>query len=152
MAFKTDLSIGERAQDFAISVLKEEFPGIRQIKGDFADYDLIADNGYTIEVKFDKESRKTGNVAIEYLYKGRPSGIAKTKAREWLHIFYLDGWVYARAKTLDLKHYIKSNRKDLVETDGGDNHLSKLILINKEDFVNRFGFIGIPRQEPQPSF
>lgn len=39
-----------------------------------------------IEVKTDKMFCKTGNVAVEYESRGKPSGISKTKAKYWVFI------------------------------------------------------------------
>tara|TARA_R100001463_G_scaffold135727_1_gene199493 strand:- start:528 stop:908 length:381 start_codon:yes stop_codon:yes gene_type:complete len=52
-------------------------------------YDILKDE--KIEVKRDRIALKTGNMAIEYMQKGRPSGIATTEATHWCYIFHNDG-------------------------------------------------------------
>lgn len=145
--FAQDLKIGIKAQDFAIKLYSPEFPGLRSVDGNFTSYDLISDNGHTFEVKFDRDSEHTKNVAIEYMYDKHPSGISNTKAMEWLHIYYLDGWVITRVKSSSLKAFIKNNSKFLKRTTGGDYNKAKLILINKTDFANTFDFVRIPKDQ-----
>ncbi len=141
--FKSDLDIGEIAQDFISKQLEGEFGKMKVSKGLFKDYDLVSNDGYTIEVKLDKKSRSTNNVAIEYKYKNKPSGISTTKAMEWIHIFYLNGWVYCRTRREDLRNFIRTNIKSIVKTKGGDDNMSDILLIRKDDFVDRFNYIPI---------
>ena len=48
-----------------------------------------------VEVKTERSWwRKTGNVAIEYEYRGKPSGIDKTEAKWWFHILELKNKEY----------------------------------------------------------
>ena len=142
--FTQDLKIGQKAQDFIIKELELQFPGLKSVQGNFSNYDLISDSGYTAEVKFDIKSKLTNNVGIEYEYNKEPSGLAKTKAMEWIHIYFLQGsWVYSRIKTADLKAFIKSNWKYLKKLSGGDRNSSKMILINSEDFGDTFNYTPI---------
>ena len=141
MAFKRDLELGEKAEEYLVDKLKKELPTLKQLKRNFSGYDLIDDNGYTIEVKFDRKSKATNNTAIEYEYKGQPSGINKTKAMEWIQIYYLqDQWVYSRIKTYNLKAFIKSNGEYLTTLNGGDDKLSKMILMSTEYFADIFNY------------
>ena len=44
-----------------------------------------------VEIKTERSWwRKTGNIAIEYEYRGKPSGIDKTSSKWWFHILELD--------------------------------------------------------------
>ena len=139
--FSEDLKIGIKAQDFLIKELEGELPGLKSIQDNFSNYDLVSNSGYTIEVKFDIKSKLTSNVAIEYEFNNNPSGLASTKAVEWIHIYYLkDKWVYSRIKTDNLKAFIRNNWKELRKLKGGDRNDSKLILIKTEDFVNSFPY------------
>ena len=141
MAFKRDLELGEKAEEYLVDKLKKELPTLKQLKKNFSGYDLIDDNGYTIEVKFDKKSKATNNTAIECEYKGNPSGINCTKAMEWIQIYYLNNqWVYSRIKTYNLKAYIESNQEYLTTLPGGDDKLSKMILMSTEDFADTFNY------------
>lgn len=140
-SFSEDLKIGIKAQDFLIKELEGELPGLKSMQGNFSNYDLVSNSGYTIEVKFDIKSKLTNNIAIEYEFNNNPSGLASTKAIEWVHIYYLkDKWVYSRIKTDNLKAFIRNNWKELRKLKGGDRNNSKLILIKTEDFVNNFPY------------
>lgn len=140
--FKEDVKIGEAVQKFLVKELKPEFGKIKCNTGQYEEYDLEC-NGYTIEVKFDRKSEFTNNTAIEYKYKGNPSGISTTPAIEWIQVFYSDGWVYTRTTVNNLKAYLKNNWEHLNKTKGGDNMWSDLILIKKDDFINAFDFVHI---------
>jgi hypothetical protein len=140
MSFDSDLNTGLKAERAVIKKLQKEMPTLKQDQVG-SDYDLIDDNGYTIEVKFDRLSEKTPNVGVEYLYKGKDSGISATKADEWVHIFNLDGeWVFARIPVSQLKAFIRNNWQYLRKVDGGDDLLAKMVLIDKEDFANTFSY------------
>ena len=144
MAFKDDVKLGEKAQDYIIKQLQLEFPGIHSMHGNFSNYDLVSDSGFTAEVKFDIKSKLTNNVGVEYEYQGKPSGLAKTKAMEWIHIYHLTNkWVYSRIKVHDLKAYIKNNWKYLRKLKGGDRNSSKMVVINTQDFADRFTYFPI---------
>lgn len=142
--FQKDLAVGSKAQDFIISQLKEEHEGLVQVEGNFKDFDLKADDGYTAEVKFDILSQKTKNVGFEYKCYGKKSGVSNTKALEWVHIYYLDGkWVYSRMNTNNLKAFLKSNWESLKKVSGGDNNASKMALVSVYDVADSFGYISI---------
>jgi hypothetical protein len=80
-------------------------------------------------------------VGFEYECGNHPSGLASTKAIEWIHIYYLtDKWVYVRIRTNNLKSFIKDNWNELKKVKGGDRNSSKLILIDSEDFANNFPY------------
>ena len=47
--------------------------------------------GGKIEIKTERSWwRKTGNIAIEYEYRDKPSGIFKTESKWWFHVLELD--------------------------------------------------------------
>lgn len=89
----------------------------------------LLSGGSKIEVKRDYITSTSGNLAIEYKYKGRPSGIAKTEADWWAIVVHRDDKddmvllvETERLKELCRKHY--QNRMS-----GGDQQASRLILI-----------------------
>lgn len=139
--FKSDLELGQKAQDYIIKTLSSQHKGLKQVEGNFKEYDLVADDGYTAEVKFDILSRQTQKVGIEYECNNSKSGIAKTKAYEWIHFFKLyNDWVYSTIKTDSLKSFLKSNWNSLDKVNGGDNSTSKMVLVSVYDFADTFGF------------
>ena len=84
-----------------------------------------------IEVKRDSWIYKSGNVAIEYESRGKPSGIAKSQADWWAIIFsgdYEDDFILliksSRLKQIARKYYKEGKIKAM-----GDNNTSKAVLI-----------------------
>lgn len=49
---------------------------------------LYSDNDLKVELKSDEAWGSTGNIAIEYSSKGKPSGIAVTEADVWVQELY----------------------------------------------------------------
>ena len=86
----------------------------------------------TIEVKTERDSwLYTGNIAIEYMSRGKKSGILKTESTYWFHVL-------KKSETIKmifvfnskmLFEWINDNHKKLTKVNGGDNNTSKLILI-----------------------
>ena len=87
--------------------------------------------GGKVEVKTERSWwRKTGNIAIEYEFRGKPSGIDKTEAKWWFHILELNGKEYcmiifrvSRLKRI-VKKYKKTHTKEI-----GDYRASKGVVI-----------------------
>jgi len=81
-----------------------------------------------IEVKTDRIAHITGNVAVEYRYKGRPSGIATTEADYWAFLLY-DMTTIIMVPTDKLKSVARAKYKQDQITLGGDENASEMILI-----------------------
>lgn len=81
-----------------------------------------------IEVKTDRIAHITGNVAVEYRYRGRPSGIATTEADYWAFILY-DMTTIIMVPTDKLKSIARQKYKQDQITLGGDENASEMILI-----------------------
>lgn len=81
-----------------------------------------------IEVKTDRIAHITGNVAVEYKYRGRPSGIATTEADYWAFILY-DMTTIIMVPTDKLKAIAREKYKQDQITLGGDENASEMILI-----------------------
>ena len=139
--FLNDLEKGKTFERLICEKLGLEFNGLRVVEGYQKGFDLIDNTGYKIEVKTDFESEKTDNIAIEIRCRDSLSGLATTKAKEWIHIFWYKGkWYFLRCNVSDLKGFIRSNWKYLKKVKGGDNDLSEMVLINKDLIMNRFDF------------
>jgi|TARA_B110000285_G_scaffold224756_1_gene281973 hypothetical protein len=102
--FKYDLKVGQ--------VKEKEIADIFQSK--------------TIEVKYDLQALKTGNVYVEYYSRGKKSGISTSQSDYYCFCF---GETFHLIKTSDLKNkcreFIGTNR----DKKGGDNNTSKGILL-----------------------
>lgn len=88
-----------------------------------------------IEVKTDCKWKKTGNLAIEFKSRGKPSGISTTKAEYWAFILDANGFtegviIVPIEKLLIIAkyHYQKGNI-----VNGGEN--SDMVLVPITDLV-----------------
>ena len=88
----------------------------------------------SIEVKTERDMwSRTGNMAAEITYKGKPSGITITDAEWWCHLFTIDGDIkfvlMMRVKELKerIKQLARTNFVKIVK--GGDNDDSEIILV-----------------------
>ena len=107
--FRYDLKVGQIGEELLSSILTNK----------------------KIEVKRDSWIYKSGNIAIEYESRGKPSGIAKSQAEYWAIIFsggYEDEIIIIikenRLKKICREYYKKGSVKSM-----GDNNTSKAILI-----------------------
>jgi hypothetical protein len=91
-----------------------------------------------IEVKRDKWICKSGNLAIEYESRGKPSGLAKSEADYWC--FIVSGEMEdkiilfvesEKLKQIARKYYELGKIKSM-----GDNNTSKAVLIPFKELLN----------------
>jgi hypothetical protein len=91
-----------------------------------------------VEIKTERSWwRKTGNIAIEYEYRGNPSGIDKTEAKWWFHILELEKKEHCilifrvtRLKKI-VKKYKATHTKNI-----GDYRASKCVVIPIKELFN----------------
>ncbi len=107
--FKYDLKVGQVGEQLLSSILTSK----------------------TIEVKRDAWICKSGNIAIEYESRGKPSGIATSEAAYWAIIFsgeYNDEMILIieieRLKKIARQYFLKGKIKAM-----GDSNTSKAVLI-----------------------
>ncbi len=107
--FRYDLEVGQEGERIVDSIFKDKL----------------------IEVKRDSWIHITGNIAIEYESRGKPSGIATTHADYWVIIFsgeYRDNVMLIletnKLKEVARHYYKKGNIKAM-----GDNNTSLAVLI-----------------------
>ena len=104
----------------------------------------------TIEVKFDFACYRTGNFYIEYESRGKPSGIATTKADYWMLIASTEKGVELKKQLRDIEkddvlYSIMLSTEQLKElcrtkcyrknVSGGDSNTSTGILIKSKDLL-----------------
>lgn len=135
--FKKDLALGKRGEYFVLGEIRGKYPMSQVVNRQFKGYDIYVPETKTkIECKFDRLSIKTGCVAIEYEYKGSPSGIDGTDADVWALIFYdkdSECWVWGFIAKESLKHLCNTRGK---EASGGQNRHSNMYLLNTKHLVN----------------
>ena len=87
MSFHNDLIFGEKKELFVLEKLRLKYPKAYKVEGYCKEWDLfIPEKDIGVEVKSDRMSTVTGNVAIEYSYGGEPSGIEATQAKWWAYV------------------------------------------------------------------
>mgnify|MGYP003663386822 FL=1 len=92
-----------------------------------------------IEVKSERGMwMKTGNIAIEYMCSGKPSGIQSTEADYWFHNLCIGDDTYATLvfKTDNLRQ-ILNNMKGKRQVYGGDNNAAQMFLVNLQSLFSR---------------
>lgn len=100
--FNSDLKYGKKGEKYILKVIQKKYPKAF-MSTDKCNWDIyVPETDAFIEVKTDRESKNTKNVAIECRYNGKLSGIESTISNFWFHIFYDNGWKYGCIKTVDL--------------------------------------------------
>ena len=84
-----------------------------------------------IEVKTDRKWNETGNIAVEFMSRGKKSGISITEAKYWAFILDNDNKIEGiiilpidRLKQLSREYYSQGKI-----TKGGDDNTSDMVLI-----------------------
>ena len=89
-----------------------------------------------IEVKTERDMwKQTGNIAIEFESRGKPSGISSTEAEYWFHNLAIGDDIVMTLvfPTKTLRNYIVKRNPRMVR--GGDNMTSRLYLIKLQELV-----------------
>ena len=98
--------------------------------------DLFSGRPGSVEVKRDTIVSDSGNIAVEFEYRDRPSGIRATKAMWW--VFLLSGKNYQdEVAIMVLTERLRVMCEWLIEngdkrdcTTGGDGNQSKMVLLH----------------------
>ena len=93
----------------------------------------------TVEVKTDRLAVQTGNLAVEFRYRGRPSGIQTTKSDEYFFVIVEeDGSIRYRLNipTAKLKKIAYRRYLNGLTTTGGQYNATEMILIPIIDLLN----------------
>ena len=96
----------------------------------------LSDILQTVEVKKDYKTHKTGNVAVEFESRGKPSGIATTEAEWWAFVLVNKDFDNKMIMLFKTENLIEACRK-YINTDrdiyGGDDDTSRMILLPLKD-------------------
>ena len=134
--FSADLEIGHKLEYFLAWVLEKKYKEVLVSKGKFKYFDIhIPETGRKIECKFDKKSKVTLNVAIEFESFGKPSGIASTQAHDWVILLWdeIKGrWVFVIVPVFHLKKMCEGKRY----VSGGDFYASRMYLLPKKELLS----------------
>lgn len=99
-------------------------------EGWFQDWDLVIE-GETMEVKYDKQAHRTGNLFIETSYKGKPGGVNSTRAKWFCCV--TDRNIYLML-TEELRKFLTEPIEGARFIDAGDNKASTGWLIPLKEF------------------
>ena len=134
MNFDKDLNTGEEEEKYILNILQELDISSFMSEGNFSDWDInMPIKRKTIEIKSDEASDTTGNLAFEIYFKGKPSGLNKTKADLWISTDSNYLYIF---KTKELIKFLKDNKEFVQEKNGGDNNWSKILLIKKDNLMD----------------
>lgn len=133
MTFRSDLALGEEYQRRFLYLI--EYDECEMAKGKFKEWDIrIKHNGEDIyfEVKCDRKTRQTGNLAIEFECNGVPSGVSTTTADYWVHFVYGSPFYYM-IPIEELRKAI-TDKKYGRTVKGGDGFRANMYLFNMSTF------------------
>lgn len=112
-------------EEYILKILKKKFPYAYRTDCYTHIGDIIA---IAFEVKYDRRCYETGNIAVEYAYKEKPSGIEATGSTHWILVTKKEVLILSVKK---LKELIKT--RQYKKTVGGDDNQSRLYLIPLHD-------------------
>lgn len=135
--FTADLSFGRESEThFANYFSNTSWTPTLAPNYKFPDYDVSISSGsstITFEIKTDRWTPKTNNVAIEIGRDGEPTGLQTTKA-DYFVIRVKD--IYYGVKTSTLKQYIEDNAEFLRVKQVGDGERTTCVLLPFYEFKN----------------
>ncbi len=135
--FQQDLAIGKLVEKYVGKIFEDlgfevEYNNDRYIKWDIRI--KKKKKNYTIEIKFDKFERRSGNLAFEIFNpkKNTPSGVYITEANLWCHVISpeYDKYEVYICSTRDLRTFLNNIKPDKVVLHAGDGNAT-LKLYNK---------------------
>lgn len=127
-AFRRDRSRGKAVEFLAayhLRVLTHHKQAMVVPTGLFGGYDLIDEGtGRTIEVKADWRAADTDHFLVEYKMRGEASGIAATRADDWM---FFDGETFAVLAVDSLADVVRQHGGSGREITGKGDRWSKLV-------------------------
>ena len=108
--FKHDLEVGQLAENALADIIENK----------------------TIEVKNDLKAIKTGNLFIEFMSRGKKSGIDRTEADVWC---FCIGNIFILIETEKLRKLVDPLKGTTAERLGGDNDTSLGVLLPIIDLI-----------------
>jgi len=136
MVFVADLEYGREKERFAMAMFDYE-EAVEAPSKKFPDWDFglkgKGDDEFTyFEVKSDRMTQRTGNIAIEHMCNEMPSGIETTKS-DW-YLYFVEGErTYYEIPTDTIRQMIKEN-KWFKDWRGGDGQRALMYLFRRELF------------------
>lgn len=140
-SFHKDLHRAKKTEMDVANYLAEATKTNIKILNDTKEFDIVLERvgkNYVIEVKEDFMAAKTGNVAVEYECRGKPSGISVTKADVYAYVIHENTGVrnlhLIESKVLKKAINKKMYHRKVVGGDRGSN--TKMYLFTKDVFAS----------------
>lgn len=89
--FHKDLAVSKKTEVHVAEVLSQISGATIKVLNNNRDFDILLEhngNDIFIEVKEDFMAAKTGNIAVEYECRGKPSGIATSKSDVYAYVVH----------------------------------------------------------------
>ncbi|PIY10223.1 MAG: hypothetical protein COZ18_06480 [Flexibacter sp. CG_4_10_14_3_um_filter_32_15] len=137
--FDKDLIDGLDAENSVKSLLKKKYKVSDDdiVSSTTKEFDIkIKSLNLTFEVKNDLMAEKTGNIAIEFESRGKPSGVSTTKADYWVYKF--SNMFYIIERTVLVNELVnKGNYSRIVN--GGDYGSNTMMYLVKVEAFKSWG-------------
>lgn len=134
--FDLDLIVGHDFEQFVLWFVRKKYPKASGVEGFFPWYDIyVPERNKHIECKFDRMSKKTGNLAIEYECRGKKSGISTTDANIWAIGYYDKEWKMMMVPV----EILKGACQNKFSVTGGDDGAAKMYLLNPQSLTREPG-------------
>ncbi len=142
--FRQDLKTAKETENDVANILITKYGATILDKNDTNSHDIICDvsgKEFVIEIKEDFQCGKTGNVALEYSCRGKPSGIETTKAEYYIYKVHAKNSIdYVMSSVHNLRESIM-NKKYFRTVNGGDYNSNSLCYLYKYDEFLKTGVI-----------
>ena len=141
MSFIGDLKIGSKAEDFVIALFQDAGWTCTKNKDITHDFEAVCGTkSLKFEVKFDKMSASTGNLAIEYYNPklDKPSGITASKSDCWIFVVPDPKMSAFLVEVPCLLDYINNNKPFRTIDAGGDKNASLYLYKRQAIFEQVF--------------
>lgn len=138
--FSRDLEVAQKTEEKIASVLARVSGSTIKMLNDNRDFDILMERkgrDYYIEVKEDFMAAKTGNIAVEYECRGKPSGIQTSKSDVYAYLIHESNTKQSLylTETKKLKEAI-NKRMFFREVTGGDaGSNTRMYLFRKDVFT-----------------
>lgn len=128
--FYNQIGSAKKAEEWACEILQDRFGVLKPCALKESGGDLVDSMGQMIEVKYDKGSKRTKNVALEISAYGKLKGLSVSKSKYYFIIcmgvdYYVGKWIGCLINT----NILRALSNTLQSVMGGDNDATEMKLI-----------------------
>jgi len=143
--FSKDLPVAKKTEQEVAELLKTLYKAEITKFCNSSKFDILAkieEKEYSFEVKEDFMSWKTGNVALEFECRGKPSGILTSEANFYIYkIHGKNGIHFYLFKTKTLKEMVEKKEFHRIVSGGDEGSNSMNYLFKYENFIRHGRFM-----------